>query len=806
MPASPEEISEIVKSRTEDVDETTVEFIVAGVLEADNIEELGEICEPYFPDGVDEVVKELAAVLGLGAPAKVAAKPKPKLAAPGGMRLSASLAPDEPPPIPSPSPSDKEGGEGAPAKGKASTKKKAAVKKATAAATKKTDAAKPAPREEDVVEVTSQVSRFHKELVEDEMTSLVNDVDIKQITLVVAGVTLLEDTDLKLCPGQRYGFVGRNGCGKSTLLRCMEQKRIPGYPPNCVTLLVAQEDIGDERTAVETVLSSNYELIRLQEREKALAPCESGSAEGATKAMRTFALIEACEELRKAAAFESKSSGQRGREARKVLLEAEAKQREAAQLSEKEGDIDPDAPAHAAELLADIREQLRILDVGALRARAEVILKGLGFSSEMLSSPTERLSGGWRMRIALAKALFAQPNVLLLDEPTNHLDWASVLWLERYLQTSDMEDVAVVVVSHDRAFLDSVCTMILRVHARKLHLHEGNYSTFEQAHREDQQHRAELSAKVAEKRANVEKQVKEMEQKGRESNNDKLLKQVASRKSKLGLSGPGATSFNRVGLEGVSGHKWKSSYGTNATAEAAMATEAPEAKVALKLKSAAPLGNEAANLQCQGTIIGFDKRQPLIKEFDLDIRTNSRLGLLGINGSGKTTLLRALAKELPPLQGEVYQQPRLVVGFFNQHQADGLPLDITAVQDLRERFPEATERDIRGHLGSFGLGRQAVQPIRTLSGGEKCRVALAAITFRPPHILLLDEPTNHLDLQTVEALGKALAEFEGGVVVASHDRRLLQEVCSDFFAVQGKQLQKTSLDAFVKAVRSGKGA
>jgi len=236
-----------------------------------------------------------------------------------------------------------------------------------------------------------------------------------------------------------------------------------------------------------------------------------------------------------------------------------------------------------------------------------------------------------------------------------------------------------------------------------------------------------------------------------------------------------------------------------------METEAPEAQVKLRIKCAAPLGNEAANLQCQGIVVGYEPETPLIKQFDLDIRMTSRIGLLGVNGSGKTTLLRTLTKDLAPLKGEVYQQPRVIVGFFNQHQADALPLGATGVQVMTERFPDTTESEIRGHLGSFGLSRQAVQPIGTLSGGEKCRIALAVITFRPPHLLLLDEPTNHLDLQTVEALGKALSEYQGGVVVASHDRRLLKEICTDFYAVQDKKLQKTSLENFVKAVRRGGG-
>jgi ATPase subunit of ABC transporter with duplicated ATPase domains len=369
-----------------------------------------------------------------------------------------------------------------------------------------------------------------------------------------------------------------------------------------------------------------------------------------------------------------------------------------------------------------------------------------------------------------------------------------------------MENVALIVVSHDRAFLDSVCTKILRFFEKQIQLHDGNYSTFEEAHKRDQAHRAELAARVADKRAVVENQVKTMEQTAVKTNNDKLMKQVQSRKTKLGLAGTQTGAYNRVGLEGVGGTKWKASYGDDFGAEAFMQTEAKEAETKLKLKSAVPLGNESAMLQCQEVVVGYDAKRPLIGKFDLDLRMESRVGILGVNGSGKTTLLKVLTKELEPLKGAVYQQQRVIIGFFNQHQADALPLNVCGIEALQERFPEAHEHEIRSHLGSFGMGKQATQPIVTLSGGEKVRVALAAVTFRPPHILLLDEPTNHLDLQTVEALGKALQEFQGGIVIASHDRRLLKEVCADFYSVQGQKLKKTALADFVKAVRSGTAA
>lgn len=774
-------------------DETVIDYIAAAASEAADVSELAEICEPYVADSA-QLVAELQRALALTPDLENCSSAEKPLVATAAPRLLVT---------PSPALADDTGhtDDVCVENESQSTRGTKGAKKRESRATAKRCQDGPSPSC-DVVEITARVSRFHKELVEDEVTSSVSDVDIYGVTMSVAGATLLDDAHLKLCPGQRYGFIGRNGCGKSSLLRAMVAKRIPGYPAHCTTLLVAQEDVGDDRTPVDTVLSAHVELASALQEEQALLPAEDGTDLGATLAVRAHALLLAREGLRRAAAFESKSSGQRGREARKLLLAAEAKERDAALLCDS-SDVDPDAGAQAVELLADTRERLRTLNVGQMMARAEVLLLGLGLSREDLLCATSRLSGGWRMRVALAKALFAQPDVLLLDEPTNHLDWAAILWLERYLQGPEMEAVALVVVSHDRTFLDNVCTMILRVHDKKLHLHSGNFSTFESAHEEDQQHRAELAAKVAEKRAVVEKQMQSMEQRGRKTNNENLLKQVASRKNKMGLSGPASTAYNRVGLERVDGHKWKASYGGNVGAAAAMTTEVKDAEVKLRLKAGVPLGNDAPNLQCQGTVVGFPGSGPLVKSFDLDVRMTSRVGLLGVNGSGKTTLLRTLAKELTPLRGDVYQAPRVVVGFFNQNQADGLPLELTALEVLRQRYPEVPESEVRGHLGSFGMGgRQAVQPIRTLSGGEKCRVALAAITLRPPHLLLLDEPTNHLDLGTVEALGKALREYEGGVVVASHDRRLLKDVCTDFFAVQDQRLQKTTLEQFVKVVRT----
>lgn len=783
-------LASLLRELAPNAEDSVISYLTTALADANSKEDVRECCEGWLEEAeADGGLERLCEALHLGSSKSAAsafAVLTPSLVTPLSLGYPSEELEAEP---------TEENGAGTKAKAKPRTKKK---NKNDAKAETRTEVPL-----ESLVEVKARVSRFHREAVEDEISSAVAEVDVHDLCISVAGRDLLKDAHLKLCPGQRYGFVGRNGSGKSTLFRSMASGRIPGYPANCVTLLVDQEDVGDERTAVETVVSAHKELQELLEEEISLALVHSGSAVDAVKALRKHEHLLAKRSLFKAAMYESKLSGLRGKAAREALLEAEAQEKKAAEALEAEVQAEEGTAAVQAkvvEILADIRDRLRILGADSMKGRAEVILKGLGFEEIDLQKPTRLLSGGWRMRVALAKALLAKPNVLLLDEPTNHLDWQAILWLEKYLVSEELNEVALVVVSHDRDFLDKVSTMTLRLFEMKLQVHSGNYSTFEDAHERDQQHRAELAQRQHDKQDKMEKQVKEMEQRGRKTNNENLLKAVASRRTKLGLDDK-PWSFNRVGLERAGGHKFKFSYNTVGAAMEQLQVENKEQAVRLKLKAAGALGFEAALLQCRDVVVGYDKLAPLIKKFDLDIRAQSRIGILGVNGSGKTTLLRTLVGELACLSGEVYQQPRVVVGFFNQHQADDLPNDATPLESLCESHPNLKDHEVRAHLGSFGLGRLAVQPIKSLSGGERSRVALAAATLRAPHVLVLDEPTNHLDLQTVEALGEALKEFEGSVVVTSHDRRLLREVCQDFYSVKDKQLVKVTLESFVRSVR-----
>jgi ATP-binding cassette subfamily F protein 3 len=402
---------------------------------------------------------------------------------------------------------------------------------------------------------------------------------------------------------------------------------------------------------------------------------------------------------------------------------------------------DTDAPSKCTALLQEVKSALAELDEESLQAKAIKILRGLGLRKDQLEAPTSSLSGGWRMRVALAKALTLDPKVMILDEPTNHLVWGSMIWLEDYLQKLD--EIILVVVSHDRQFLDNFSTSILRLAREKLDVFKGNYTEYEQT--AAKLHRAE--EKKEEKKTSVG--------------------QVRRKRTKAKLE------FEKdVYLQ---------------------------IEVGPKLTYTGPL------MQCRGVVAGYPGKR-LTKAIDFDLNMTSRVAIIGHNGCGKTTLLRTIARDLQPIAGEVYIHHSLNVGYFAQHQADALPSDKTPLQVLTAFGEDMRELEAEDILGSFGFSnRQTRQPIGSMSGGEKSRLALARIVLKRPHILLLDEPTNHLDLLTVEALSDALNAFRGGILLVSHDRRLIREVCPEAhqqYLLDGGELKRADgLSKFERGVR-----
>merc|ERR1719273_1917990 len=376
-------------------------------------------------------------------------------------------------------------------------------------------------------------------------------------------------------------------------------------------------------------------------------------------------------------------------------------------------------------------------------SRACSILFGLGFDTKMQTMPTKSFSGGWRMRLALARALFCKPDLLLLDEPTNMLDMQAIIWLERYLQNWPS---TLLVVSHDRNFLDEVPTDMLHLHSKKMDSYRGNYTEFMNTMSE------KLKAQQREYEAQMEhrKHVQEFIDKFRF--NAKRAPMVQSR----------IKALERLPV---------------------LVPVEKEAEVTLKFPEVEKMSGTILMLsEVSFSYPGTDR--VIFSNVDLSATMESRICIVGENGAGKTTLLK-MVMEMEghePTKGTRTSHRNLKFGYFTQHFVDQLDMSICPVEIMQKEFPGFKVEDYRRMLGQFGVtGDMAVQQVESLSGGQKSRVAFAVLCGHNPNFLILDEPTNHLDIETIEALGHALIKYKGGVILVSHDERLLKMVCQELW-------------------------
>jgi len=391
--------------------------------------------------------------------------------------------------------------------------------------------------------------------------------------------------------------------------------------------------------------------------------------------------------------------------------------------------------------IARAHERLGEIDGYAAPARAGSMLFGLGFSSDAQARPVADFSGGWRMRLNLARALMQRSDLLLLDEPTNHLDLDAVLWLQRTLAEYRG---TLLVISHDRDFLDATTTHTLHLGGGDARLYTGNYSSFE----------VQRAAQLATQTAAYEAQ----------------QRRIAH-----------LQSF-------VDRFRAKASKARQAQARLKMIERMPKiapvhADAGFDFEFRVPRRLPDPLIRLDAVTVGYAGR-PVLRGIDLSISPGQRIGLLGPNGAGKSTLIKLLAGELEPIDGEVLASPHVAVGYFAQHQIDALELAASPIEHLLAIDPKLGEQDARNYLGGFAFrGDRVFEPVRQFSGGERARLALATIVYREPNLLLLDEPTNHLDLEMRHALEVALQAYEGAVVTVSHDRHLIRSTCDELWRV-----------------------
>ncbi|KAJ5378563.1 hypothetical protein N7509_011682 [Penicillium cosmopolitanum] len=592
------------------------------------------------------------------------------------------------------------------------------------------------------------------------------------------GKELLTDAHLRLKAGIRYGLIGRNGTGKSTLLRAMAEKLIPGIThPTRISILQqidgeytagGTDGLSLEKGVLESVLSSDEARNQASRTADLLSKSfETEDPIHPVRAIREIRHEQATKKLFLAQKMANLKSGTRGLQARKDLKAAESNLETSQEILNQDSEsIDADAlqadTQAAIEMLETVQSRLEAMKLSDMEKEARKILLGLGFKEDALEKKVSTLSGGWRMRCMLASVLLQGPStdIMILDEPTNFLDLLGVIWLENYLQAmSETCQTTILLVSHDRDFINSVCEEIVIIRDQKLNYFKGNLAAYEQDFEEQKLYWGRMKEAQEKQVAHMEASIRDNIKAGKKTNDDNKLRQAKSRQKKVD---------DRMGLQvNAKGGRFKLNrdlVGYHLSSRAEIEVPEDERGASMSIPDATELRFPGPLVSIEGVTFQYKRNDRIILEnINLVMHIGDRVGIVGLNGCGKSTLWDTM--------GSILWR-----SFRSGERGDP---SLTALALLMAEVEGSlNEGTVRGLLSSMGLpGRIASDvPVNKLSGGQLVRLALARIVWNAPQLLVLDEITTHLDFHTVTALATALSSFDGAILLVSHDRFLIRSV------------------------------
>ncbi|KAK9234891.1 P-loop containing nucleoside triphosphate hydrolase protein [Lipomyces kononenkoae] len=607
-----------------------------------------------------------------------------------------------------------------------------------------------------------------------------------------AVIEILTQSELKLRCGHRYGLLGRNGTGKSTLLRAISEGLIPGMSENLKIAFLDQtvspssidQTGAGGATVVQYVVESDEYRNKLVSLHGLISRALDDAADplSIVRVMRQTRHERLLEEFNYVAKMARLRSGARGLQSRKELVAMEKKVAQSSVIlsTEPSASTLQEDSKEAVDLMLRLQSELDAMPATDLEAKARMVLSGLGISEQQMNAPVQTLSGGWHMRVLLAAALVKVADVLLLDEPTNYLDLLGIIWLQNYIQSIN-PDTTVVIVSHDRSFMNSVCDETIILTEKSLKYFRGNLDEYEDDFRSRRLYLLRMKDAQDKQIEHIQKTIQSNVKLGKKTGDDNRLRQAKSRQKKLD---------DRMGMQvNAKGARFKLSRdmaGFHHSRREQIDVPEEEREMHLHFPPASELRFPGPLLSIENVSFQYPgNTEKTLLDIDLVVRLGDRVGIVGLNGCGKSTLLKLITGSSVPTKGSITKHPRLKMGYYTQHSVEVLQdlgrsdLSVTPLSLLLEKSGGSlSDQDCREILGMLGLAGHTASdvPIAKLSGGQLVRLAFALVLWERPHVMVLDEVTTHLDFYTVKALSNALAAYNGALIIVSHDRSFVRLV------------------------------